>query len=559
MLPSRGVHWGSGLEPAPHLVGERARALDVLAAEGSSQHPRPRSPSRCRRRMRGPSRSGSRPAKSQPRAALRVARARGVRARRSCRRARSVRGARRAGRRVSDDGARAGARRVLGRRDRADARVLAVHPTRAASGRGGRIYPAAERRLDLVEPTLVDDGEPVASPDRPRAARARRSRPRLAGRRGPHRLGRRRTGAGPVRQGAALLDTLPAGQPFAFEAQRPALVARGLAEAENELGAFVRGGQRVVVAFPHLGEALRQQNLLRRVEARILDDGEGLPREAGLLFAVTPARRGFVWRELGLVLLPDTQVFRKRPPRERAAAAGRCSRSRISAAATTSSTRTTASGSCSGSRRRRWPASRATTSSSASGATTVSTSRTSSSARCRATSARTARRPRSRSSAARRGTTSRTARANGCASSPASSLRSTRTAAGAGRGVRPSPRVPRAARGGVPVPRDAGPAGRDRSGEGRSRGAAADGPPRVRRRRLRQDRGGDPRRVRRGGQRQADADARADDDSRASSTGTPSATATATSLCVSRWSPASGRRGRSSRCLPTSRTARSTS
>src|SRR5438105_1408555 len=34
LLPSRGVHWASGLEPAPHLVGERARALDVLAAGG---------------------------------------------------------------------------------------------------------------------------------------------------------------------------------------------------------------------------------------------------------------------------------------------------------------------------------------------------------------------------------------------------------------------------------------------------------------------------------------------------------------------------------------------
>src|SRR5918912_740951 len=34
LLPSRGVHWGSGLEPAPHLVGERARALDVLARAG---------------------------------------------------------------------------------------------------------------------------------------------------------------------------------------------------------------------------------------------------------------------------------------------------------------------------------------------------------------------------------------------------------------------------------------------------------------------------------------------------------------------------------------------
>src|SRR6266702_8028788 len=34
LLPSRGVHWGSGLDPPPHLVGERARALEVLAAGG---------------------------------------------------------------------------------------------------------------------------------------------------------------------------------------------------------------------------------------------------------------------------------------------------------------------------------------------------------------------------------------------------------------------------------------------------------------------------------------------------------------------------------------------
>src|SRR5438132_1846872 len=33
-MPSRGVRWESGLEPPPHLVGERARALDVLAGNG---------------------------------------------------------------------------------------------------------------------------------------------------------------------------------------------------------------------------------------------------------------------------------------------------------------------------------------------------------------------------------------------------------------------------------------------------------------------------------------------------------------------------------------------
>ena len=34
LLPSRGVAWESGLEPPPHLVGERARALHVLARGG---------------------------------------------------------------------------------------------------------------------------------------------------------------------------------------------------------------------------------------------------------------------------------------------------------------------------------------------------------------------------------------------------------------------------------------------------------------------------------------------------------------------------------------------
>src|SRR5207244_7952934 len=92
-------------------------------------------------------------------------------------------------------------------------------------------------------------------------------------------------------EGATELTQLPQAQPFSFDAQRPALAARGLSEAENELGALLRQGLDVVVAFPHRGEALRQQNLLRRVEARMLEPGD---KPAGLDFAVAPARRGFV-------------------------------------------------------------------------------------------------------------------------------------------------------------------------------------------------------------------------------------------------------------------------
>jgi transcription-repair coupling factor (superfamily II helicase) len=185
------------------------------------------------------------------------------------------------------------------------------------------VYAAAERRPDLAEPTLPDDeleGPPPVPDDL------------VAPLPGPPDLVWE---ADEVRSvaleelnveldltGAAELDPLPANQPFAFEAQRPALAARGLAEAENELAALVRAGQRVIVAFPHRGEALRTQNMLRRVEARIIEPGQELPDEAELLFAVAPARRGFVWRDLGLVLLADTQVFRKRPTRA-AAAVGR--------------------------------------------------------------------------------------------------------------------------------------------------------------------------------------------------------------------------------------------
>jgi transcription-repair coupling factor (superfamily II helicase) len=317
MLPSRGVGWGSGLEPAPHLVGERARALDVLAAGGlvvasASALAEPMPP------------TGARPAP------IRVAP-----------------GEELSLEELSETLALAGYERV----DRADERgqfavrggLVDVFPTtgreplriefwgdeieqiRAFSPFTQRalhtvdeavIYAAVERRLDFVEPVLRDEGERRAVPGD--LVPPVPAGPDLVWQADEVREVWAEEGFDPVSlKRAAVLDPLPANQPFAFEAQRPALVARGLAEAENELNAFVRAGNRVVVTFPHAGEAQRQQNLLRRAAARILEDGADLPREAEILFAVTNARRGFVWRDLGLVLLPDTQIFRKRPPRER--------------------------------------------------------------------------------------------------------------------------------------------------------------------------------------------------------------------------------------------------
>jgi transcription-repair coupling factor (superfamily II helicase) len=316
LLPSRGVHWGSGLDPAPHLVGERARALDVLAAGGlvcasAAALAEPIPPARAR-----PEPIKIRPGEeiSLEQLAESLALAGYERVERADERGQfAVRG---------------GLVDVFPTTGREPLRVefwgdeieqmrafspftqRALHPVESAV-----VYPAAERRLDLLETTLSDD-ESIAIPTD--LVLPVPEGPDLVWQADEVRTVWEEEGLHPVPfKRAALLDPLPAGQPFAFEAQRPALVARGLAEAENELAAFVRAGQRVVVAFPHLGEALRQQNLLRRIDARIVETGEELPGEAELLFAVSPARRGFVWRELGLVLLPDTQVFRKRAARER--------------------------------------------------------------------------------------------------------------------------------------------------------------------------------------------------------------------------------------------------
>ncbi|MFL5968229.1 MAG: transcription-repair coupling factor [Gaiellaceae bacterium] len=309
LLPSRGVHWESGLEPAPHLVGERARALDVLAAGGlvcasaaALAEPMPPPDTRPEPIRIAPAEEISLEQLSESLALAgyeRVERA-------------DERG---------QFAVRGGLVDVFPTTGREPLRIefwgdeieqmrafspftqRALHPVESAV-----VYPAAERRLDLVDP---EEEKPKLVPVLPAG-------PDLVWQLDEVRAVWEEEGLQPVQcKRAARLDSLPAGQEFAFEAQKPAIVARGLAEAENELNAFVRAGQRVVVAFPHLGEALRQQNLLRRADARLLEQGEGLPSDPEVLFAVTPARRGLVWRDLGLVLLPDTQVFRKRPPRER--------------------------------------------------------------------------------------------------------------------------------------------------------------------------------------------------------------------------------------------------
>ncbi|HYX83847.1 MAG TPA: transcription-repair coupling factor [Gaiellales bacterium] len=116
-------------------------------------------------------------------------------------------------------------------------------------------------------------------------------------------------------EAATALEEMPLGQPASFEAQPPALASFGLAEAENELRALERAGYRVLVCFPHLGEARRTHMQLRRVEAALPDPGDPGPEEAGVAFCVAPVRQGFVAPGLRLAVLPAPQLFRRRGAR----------------------------------------------------------------------------------------------------------------------------------------------------------------------------------------------------------------------------------------------------
>jgi len=319
-LPSRGVSFESGLAPPPHLVGERYRALHVLEQGGlvcasvaalSEGLPPP----------------GARPATLE----LRVGDEPGVG---GLAEALALAGYERVDR-VDERGqfaVRGGIVDVFPSTGREPLRVELfgdeIEQVRAFSPftqRGLRatehalVHPAAERRADLVEPELgaddADDGQVVVEVPRDLVPPVGRP-PDVVWQPGDVRRVAVEEGLAAIAaEGATELDPFPQGQAHAFEAQRPAVAARGLAEAENELAAFVRAGNRVVVAFAHRGEAERQAALLRKLEAPPLAGGDALGRDAELRFAVAPARRGFVWRELRLVLLPDTQVFRKRPPR----------------------------------------------------------------------------------------------------------------------------------------------------------------------------------------------------------------------------------------------------
>ncbi|MDX6644906.1 MAG: hypothetical protein QOK40_633 [Miltoncostaeaceae bacterium] len=124
---------------------------------------------------------------------------------------------------------------------------------------------------------------------------------------------------------AAALDLRPPSGQVApvFDAAEARFAVRGIGEAEAELARLARGRMRVVVAFPRRGDLERAAHQMGRVRADQIGPEDGLPEPGAVAFARLGVRGGFVSRELGLALIPETAILRRRRPAEARLAVGK--------------------------------------------------------------------------------------------------------------------------------------------------------------------------------------------------------------------------------------------
>ncbi len=342
-LPSRGVGWGSGLEAAPHLVGERHRGLHALAAGGLVAV----SADALIERVEPP---GRRPAPValelgeelpfddlvRALADAGYERADAVEERGQF----SVRGGLvdvfpTTGREpvrvefFGDQVERLSAFSVFTQRSLRDLHHTLIHPAAEYSVSGTQ-YSAwgkdeDDDRPDIPEglvplgPELAASAAIVAWNPSELVAGVESAHAEAAERlRDPALRARGYVAADAVSdliESASALEQMPLGQPYQFDAQLPALASSGIAEVENELRALVRAGYRVLVCFAHLGEARRTHMSLRRVSADLPGPGGAGPEEAGVAFCVSPLRHGFVSPGLRVAVLPAAQLLRRRGAR----------------------------------------------------------------------------------------------------------------------------------------------------------------------------------------------------------------------------------------------------
>ena len=126
--------------------------------------------------------------------------------------------------------------------------------------------------------------------------------------------------ADPARVDAALagLSALDLSPPSgtatpAFDATEARFATRSPSEAEAELSRLTRSGLRVVVTFARRGDLSRALARMERVRPAELAAGE-LPAPGSVGMTILPLKGGFVSRDLGLALIPEERILRRRAP-----------------------------------------------------------------------------------------------------------------------------------------------------------------------------------------------------------------------------------------------------
>ncbi|MEI7793401.1 MAG: transcription-repair coupling factor [Thermoleophilia bacterium] len=103
-----------------------------------------------------------------------------------------------------------------------------------------------------------------------------------------------------------------------FDVREARFATRGMAEAESEMARLSADRQRLVVCFARRGDMERTQHLVTRVAPVIMDADGTVPPEGSVAFTHLDLRTGFVSRDLGLAVVPDGTLIRRRRPGARA-------------------------------------------------------------------------------------------------------------------------------------------------------------------------------------------------------------------------------------------------
>ncbi|MEQ9336067.1 MAG: transcription-repair coupling factor, partial [Miltoncostaeaceae bacterium] len=97
----------------------------------------------------------------------------------------------------------------------------------------------------------------------------------------------------------------------AFDATEVRFVTRSPAEAEAELRRMAQAGLRVVVAFARRGDLSRALARMEKLKPLEVEPG-GLPEPGSVAFTPLAVRSGVISRDLGIAIIPEEQVLRRR-------------------------------------------------------------------------------------------------------------------------------------------------------------------------------------------------------------------------------------------------------